>query len=128
MHSTIQWGVCIVAFAGLVRGATVRAQQSGLPKDPTLLCDPALEPGTLRTPPAAPMRERTQSAQLAIEAANGHGVYFHTGEFHLEVEDLRFPGRGLDLVWARAYRSRVPVESALGVGWDHSYNVHLEKA
>ncbi len=89
---------------------------------------PDLEPGTQRTPPAAPMRERTQTIQESAERANTFGVYPALGEFHLEVEDLRIPGRGLDLVLSRSYRSGFPNESALGHGWDFSYNVYLEAA
>jgi RHS repeat-associated protein len=58
-------------------------------------------------------------------------AYLFSGEFHESVVDLRVAGcsAGLDLVWARRYRSRLPVaagQSRMGNGWDHSYNVYLE--
>jgi RHS repeat-associated protein len=54
-----------------------------------------------------------------------------SGEFHESVVDLRIPGCsvGLDLVWARRYRSRVPIagdRARLGNGWDHGYNIHID--
>lgn len=53
-------------------------------------------------------------------------VYLYSGEFHLSVEDLRIPGRGTDFTWIRKYRSRIGPNTALGNGWDHSYNVSIE--
>src|SRR5690606_42139747 len=54
-------------------------------------------------------------------------AYLFSGEFHETVVDLRVAGCGvgLDLVWARRYRSRLslPVDqSPIGNNWDHSYN------
>ncbi|PRQ10211.1 hypothetical protein ENSA7_00190 [Enhygromyxa salina] len=53
--------------------------------------------------------------------------YLFSGEFHERVVDLRVHGCsiGLDLVWARRYRSRLGLaagQAALGNNWDHSYN------
>ncbi len=53
-------------------------------------------------------------------------VYLFSGEFHLAVEDLRIPGRGIDFVWVRKYRSKIGPSTALGHGWDYSYNVQIE--
>ena len=53
-------------------------------------------------------------------------VYFFSGELHEEAVDLRIPGRGLDFVWARKYRSKIGPDTAMGHGWDFSYNVFLE--
>ncbi|WP_146658989.1 DUF6531 domain-containing protein, partial [Enhygromyxa salina] len=57
--------------------------------------------------------------------------YLFSGEFHERVVDLRVRGCtvGLDLVWARRYRSRLgPAagRSPLGNNWDHSYNIYAE--
>ncbi|WP_146661791.1 DUF6531 domain-containing protein, partial [Enhygromyxa salina] len=57
--------------------------------------------------------------------------YLFSGEFHERVVDLRVPSCtvGLDLVWARRYRSRLgPAagRSPLGNNWDHSYNIYAE--
>lgn len=52
-------------------------------------------------------------------------AYLFSGEFHESAVDLRIPGRGLDFVWARRYRSRVGATTAQGVGWDFSYNIHV---
>jgi YD repeat-containing protein len=40
--------------------------------------------------------------------------------------DLRVPGRGFDFVWARKYRSRIGPNTAMGNGWDFSYNIWVE--
>jgi len=62
---------------------------------------------------------------------NSEPVYLFSGEYYLEREDLRIPGRGFDFVWARKYRSRELDESqpsAQGVNWDFSYNRRVEFA
>ena len=46
-----------------------------------------------------------------------------TGELLLQEEDLVVPGRGLDFVWARTYRSRTGTNTAMGQGWSHSYDI-----
>lgn len=56
-------------------------------------------------------------------------AYLFSGEFHETVVDLRVSSCtvGLDLVWARRYRSRAtPSQTPLGNGWDHSYNIYFE--
>ncbi|HVS19205.1 MAG TPA: DUF6531 domain-containing protein, partial [Planctomycetota bacterium] len=53
-------------------------------------------------------------------------VYLHSGEFHLQQRDLVIPGRGLDFVWARTYRSRIGPDTGQGNGWDFSYNLSIE--
>ena len=54
------------------------------------------------------------------------GVYLHSGEFTTTAVDLRIPGRGMDFVWARKYRSRIGPATVQGNGWDFSYNIRLE--
>jgi RHS repeat-associated protein len=63
--------------------------------------------------------------------AREHAAYLFSGEFHESVVDLRVSSCsvGLDLVWARRYRSRLPLprdQARLGNGWDHSYNIYLD--
>lgn len=53
-------------------------------------------------------------------------VLLYSGEFVARSVDLRVPGRGLDFVWARKYRSQVGPDSALGHGWDFSYDMWVE--
>jgi RHS repeat-associated protein len=58
-------------------------------------------------------------------------AYLFSGEFHEAVVDLRVAscGVGLDLVWARRYRSRVMLpagQTPLGNNWDHSYNIYVQ--
>lgn len=48
-----------------------------------------------------------------------------TGELLCEETDLLIPGRGLDIVWTRTYRSRTGPNTTQGHGWDFSYNVSL---
>jgi YD repeat-containing protein len=54
-------------------------------------------------------------------------VYLHSGEFHCSAIDLRIPGRGLDFVWARKYRSRLGPDTAQGIGWDFSYDIRIRQ-
>ncbi len=56
----------------------------------------------------------------------GDPVYLFSGEFYESDVDLRIPGRGMDFVWARKYRSRIGPNTAQGNGWDFSYNVRVE--
>ncbi len=55
-----------------------------------------------------------------------YGVNLATGEFYEIMVDLRIPGRGLDFIWARTYRSRTGSNTNMGNGWDHSYNIKIE--
>jgi YD repeat-containing protein len=56
-----------------------------------------------------------------------NGVYLFSGEFRETVVDLRIPGRGLDFIWARTYRSRTGPNTAMGNGWDYSCNIRIEQ-
>ena len=58
--------------------------------------------------------------------STGKPVVYGTGEEVLTVEDLRIPGRGMDFVWRRTYRSRYDYNGPLGFNWDISYNERLE--
>lgn len=61
------------------------------------------------------------------ESTTGHPIYLFSGEFFLEENDLRIPGRGHDFVWKRKYRSKVGPNSVQGNGWDFDYNIFLER-
>lgn len=83
------------------------------------------EPGTLETPPAAPCREGG-ACEGRPDRGVANSVYFFNGEFYQSAVDLRIRGRGLDFMWARKYRSRHGPSTAMGHGWDFSYNIYLE--
>lgn len=55
------------------------------------------------------------------------GVSPFSGEVQECAVDLVIPGRGLDLTWARTYRSRTGPNTEQGAGWDFSYNVSLSQ-
>lgn len=55
-------------------------------------------------------------------------VRLSTGEWHQRFEDLRIPGRGMDFIWSREYRSQIGPNSPQGNGWDTSYNVLIQRA
>ena len=46
-----------------------------------------------------------------------------TGELQYQETDLVIPGRGLDFIWTRTYRSRTGGASPMGHGWTHSYDI-----
>jgi len=50
----------------------------------------------------------------------------YSGEVYETATDLAIKGRGLDFQWTRTYRSRVGPDTAMGKGWDHSYNIYIE--
>ncbi|MDD2600720.1 MAG: DUF6531 domain-containing protein [Kiritimatiellae bacterium] len=47
----------------------------------------------------------------------------HSGEVEQQVVDLAIPGRGLDFLWVRTYRSRTGAATVQGNRWSHSYDV-----
>lgn len=47
----------------------------------------------------------------------------HSGELCHQAVDLELPGRGLDFVWTRTYRSRTGPDSSQGTRWTHGYDV-----
>ncbi|MBW8040906.1 MAG: hypothetical protein FVQ85_13000 [Planctomycetes bacterium] len=53
------------------------------------------------------------------------GIHLFSGEFTTSVTDLRIIGRGLDFTWTRKYRSRIGPNTAMGNGWDFSYNINV---
>ena len=55
-------------------------------------------------------------------------VYSHSGEHYVQAVDVHVPGRGLPFTWARKYRSQLGPVTALGNGWDYSYNIYLQQA
>lgn len=50
-------------------------------------------------------------------------VLADTGEVLQQETDLAIPGRGLDFVWTRTYRSRIGTDTPMGFGWTHSYDI-----
>ncbi len=73
-------------------------------------------PSGLEAPPEAPPAQPSSSGcGSSVDVPN---VYLHSGEFFASTVDLRIPGRGLDFVWARKYRSRNGPNQAQGNGWD----------
>lgn len=76
-------------------------------------------------PPAAPCGGCAQGCGAGPSGIPG--VYLHSGEVHLQEVDLVIPGRGLDFVWARTYRSRLGRDTVQGHGWDFSYNASVER-
>ena len=55
----------------------------------------------------------------------GNASWRTTGEVTTQQVDLDLPGVGLDVTIARTYRSKNSPQSALGTGWDFSYNVYV---
>lgn len=82
-------------------------------------------PGPDEEPPC----KSAPSASPECPSCGGDGgadpIYFFSGEFYEETEDLRIKGRGMDFVWARKYRSKTGPMTAQGNNWDFSYNLFL---
>jgi RHS repeat-associated protein len=75
-------------------------------------------------PPGSPL-----SSPGLCELETGRGdrdFHLFSGEICHAAVDLRIKGRGLDFIWARRYRSRIGPATALGHGWDFSYNIRVE--
>ena len=98
---------------------------------------PALEPWS--EPPASARRQinddnKDVSRKTSLdEAARHHSLgtcewedIVLTGQVRRRETDLRVPGRGLDFAWVRTYRSSGGPSTAMGHGWDFSYNIRVE--
>jgi YD repeat-containing protein len=79
-------------------------------------------------PPAA--REHVKTGHVSLLKAfddqdcDGDAVLLlHSGEIQQQITDLHMPGRGVDFVWARTYRSRTGEATSQGNRWTHSYDV-----
>lgn len=87
-----------------------------------------------QVPPAAPgapacgTTESTyQGPALSSSLDRRSTVLLHSGEFHWSETDLQLPGiNDGGLRWVRRYRSRLGRSTAMGEGWDHSFNVYVE--
>jgi len=59
------------------------------------------------------------------------GINTSLGSYTEEATDVSLPGRGIDIEFKRTYNSYKPggtyPESAVGNGWDYSYNVYIEE-
>jgi YD repeat-containing protein len=81
-------------------------------------------------------REHTVSADrnLSVGAAKEQPLFGlpndneATGELFVRSEDVRVPGRGLDFVWARTYRSKIGLTTPMGANWDSSYNIRIAQS
>ncbi len=61
-----------------------------------------------------------------LPGARSAGIARSTAELRVEEVDLAIPGRGLDFVFQRTYRSRTaPSNSTMGIGWSHSYEIRV---
>ena len=82
-------------------------------------------PPSYESPPDSP-----PGSPCACEGSAGgdQPLNLYSGEFQTSAVDLQIQGRGLDFTWARKYRSRLGPNTAMGNGWDFSYNIYLEQA
>jgi YD repeat-containing protein len=88
-------------------------------------------------PPAAPFFKEVTGLDVYIDCVEvqeggkndgahkrpGVRVMPFSGELQITETDFHIPGRGLDFVWTRTYRSRTGINSTMGQGWSHSYDI-----
>lgn len=60
-----------------------------------------------------------------ISIRSNSSIKKFSGEFQTAAVDMRIPGKGLDFIWARRYRSRTGSNTKMGNRWNHSYNIYL---
>jgi len=99
---------------------------SGISKCPCLPPTRDVEP-PMDEPCAAPCTS-CSSCRQGGDSGGVNSAYLFSGEVYHSAVDLRIPGRGLDFVWCRKYRSKIGPNTAQGNGWDFSYNVYIEAA
>lgn len=129
IHSGWQHLAVLAMLVSLGSVSPPQSQQSTNPLPPAgppLPRLPLLPEAPPSDPPAAPCGDC--STGCGSGPSGIPNVYLHSGELHLQEVDLVIPGRGLDFVWARTYRSRIGPDSAQGNGWDFSYNLWIEMA
>lgn len=68
---------------------------------------------------------RGASSPNGEEERNSDPVWLASGEFHLEVDDMRLAAVGQDFVFRRSYRSRGRLGGPMGNRWSHSYDIRL---
>ncbi len=83
-------------------------------------------------PPASPLSSLLMPALMKAKekanrtkCANNLRILPSTGELQFEEEDLIVPGRGLDFVWTRIYRSRTGRSTSMGQNWSHGYDLRV---
>jgi YD repeat-containing protein len=69
-----------------------------------------------------PSSEASAAGRLAMA---GGSVQLASGEFIHSAVDMEIPGRGMNFVWGRTYRSRLGQNTEQGNGWDFSCNIYL---
>ncbi|MCC6322897.1 MAG: hypothetical protein IT438_15845, partial [Phycisphaerales bacterium] len=82
------------------------------------------------TEPEPAATAATACAATGMQARSPRGVenvQLFSGEVIESATDMRTRGRGLDFIWARRYRSQLGASTAMGNGWDYSYNIFLER-
>ncbi|MBI3098187.1 MAG: hypothetical protein HYY93_08105 [Planctomycetes bacterium] len=67
-----------------------------------------------------------EPARNATHIGGGGSVVGSTGEFQWSVVDTRIPGRMMDFVFVRTYRSSSSYSGPLGYGWTHNFDQRLE--
>ncbi|MBN2018890.1 MAG: RHS repeat protein [Sedimentisphaerales bacterium] len=94
-----------------------------------LLCTDTANPDCEALPPYIAEANLYEPPNALDSPANPtYGVNPATGEYRETVVDLRIPGRGLDFIWSRTYRSRTGSNTSTGNNWDYSYNIYIEPA
>ena len=68
---------------------------------------------------------RRHGEQARYDLGDDDRVLLHNGSFVHEVTDFRIPGRKLDLLWRRTYRTDSAENGPFGVGWQFNYNQYI---
>lgn len=77
-------------------------------------------------PPGSPSSDPCTCPQHQGQGPPTDPLYMFSGEYYEAAEDFQIPGRGVDFVWARKYRSQVGPTTEMGNGWDYAYNIRME--
>lgn len=85
-----------------------------------LLEVPEEPPGSPFTPPSSGLKVKEKANRTKCTS---NLRTMPNGELHLCEVDFTIPGRGLDFVWARTYRSRTGTNTVMGQNWSHGYDI-----
>lgn len=91
------------------------------PKPPKRINDFTEETGDNGKVPAGNQAD----AQDDGKKDSGDDIYFHSGEFNLDIVDLEIPSRGFNFRFERSYKNQISYDGPLGYNWDFNYNMRL---
>ena len=114
----------LVRTGAVLSSFLVECFEAGAPPSSVLQAPPD-EP--LASPRKVPNKGSIKGSVIINNAKRFATTVSPSGEVETDEVDLFIPGRGLDFIWGRRYRSRSGPITDQGNRWDFSYNVRAQQ-